>query len=73
MSKQHTSIPTYGFLRLPQILALIPISKSSWWAGCKDGRFPKPLKLSARTTVWRAEEIAAFIESIGNFQGRDHE
>ena len=61
-----TTIPTYGFLRLPQVLALIPISKSAWWEGCKTGRFPKPVKLGPRTTVWRAEDIAALVESFGN-------
>ena len=61
-----TTIPTYGFLRLPQVLALIPISKSAWWEGCKNGRFPKPVKLGPRTTVWRAEDIAALVKRLGN-------
>lgn len=29
----------------------------------KDGRFPKPTKLSARTTAWRVEDIRALIAS----------
>ena len=61
-----TTIPTYGFLRLPQVLALIPISKSAWWEGCKTGRYPKPVKLGPRTTVWRAEDIAALVERFSN-------
>lgn len=60
-----TSIPKVGFLRLPQVLQLVPISKSAWWEGCKTGRFPKPVKLGPRTTVWWAEEIVEFIERIG--------
>ena len=55
-----------GFLRLPQILEIIPVSKSTWWQGCKDGRFPKPVKLGPKTTAWRAEDIAALIERIGS-------
>ena len=58
-------IPSSGFLRLSQVLALIPIGKSSWWRGCKEGRYPKPVKLAARTTAWRAEDIAALLESLG--------
>ena len=58
-------IPKIGFLRLPQILAIIPISKSSWWEGCRTGRFPKPVKLGPRTTVWRAEDIAELIQTLG--------
>lgn len=58
------NIPTSGFLRLPQILAIIPISKSAWWDGCRTGRYPKPVKLGPRTTVWRAEDITTFINQI---------
>jgi predicted DNA-binding transcriptional regulator AlpA len=61
-----TTIPTTGFLRLPQVLALFPISKTSWWEGCKEGRFPKPVKLGPRTTAWKAEDIAALVKSLGN-------
>lgn len=68
----HSNIPTTGFLRLPQVLALIPVGKSSWWAGCKDGRYPKPVKLAARTTAWRAEDIAALVQRLGN-QGAGNE
>lgn len=65
MSQSNQSLPTTGFLRLPQILALFPISKSAWWEGCRTGRYPKPVKLAPRTTVWRAEDIRAFIENAG--------
>lgn len=66
MSQHQTPIPTYGFLRLPQILQIFPISRSAWWAGCKTGRYPKPVKLGPRTTVWRAEDITAFAQSLGS-------
>ena len=52
------------FLRLPQVLELIPISKSAWWQGCKEGRFPKPIKLGPRTSAWRSSDIAALVEQI---------
>ncbi len=54
-----------GFLRLPEVLRLYPVSKSTWWAGVKDGRFPKPVKLSRRCTAWRAEDIHILIVSKG--------
>ncbi len=67
-------LPQTGYLRLPQIIgnpkaepptpALIPISKSTWWLGVKDGRFPKPIKLSARTTAWKVEDIRALIDRL---------
>jgi len=58
-------LPLTGFMRLPQILQLIPVSKSSWWQGCREGRFPKPVKLGPKTTAWRVEDIATLIERLG--------
>ena len=59
------NFPKTGFVRLSQILAPpgpIPVSKSTWWQGVKDGRFPKPQKLGPRTTVWKVEDIRALFE-----------
>lgn len=65
-------LPETGYLRLNQIVGnrkvnppippIIPISKASWWAGVKTGRFPTPIKLGPMTTVWRAEDIRSLIE-----------
>ena len=59
-----SQLPSSGFLRLPQVLALIPVSRSAWWAGCKSGRYPKPVKPGPRTTAWRASDIAALLEKL---------
>ena len=64
MPHTYPTIPPCGFLRLPQVLALFPISKSAWWESCRTGRYPRPIKLGPRTTVWRAEDIRAFIERV---------
>ena len=55
-------LPQEGFVRLPVILAVFPVGKSSWWAGVKAGRFPTPVKLGPRTTAWRVEDIRRLIE-----------
>lgn len=66
MSQNHTPIPSCGILpTMHQIMELIPISRSAWWEGCRTGRYPKPVKLGPRTTVWRVEDIRAFIENAG--------
>ena len=75
-----SALPSTGYLRLPQIIgdprrgipALIPVSRSTWWAGVKSGRYPKPVKLGPRTTVWKAEDIATFIEQTGIQQLEDN-
>lgn len=64
-----------SFLRLPQVLNIIPISKSAWWQGCKEGRYPKPIKLGPRTTAWRASDIVALMRQLSqqNVQEEDNE
>jgi len=68
------SLPETGFLRLRQIIGdpkadppippIIPVGKTCWWNGVKTGRFPQPVKLGPRVTVWRVEDIRALIKSV---------
>lgn len=60
-----TALPETGFVRLPLVLACFPVSRSAWWAGVKSGKYPKPVKLSERTTAWRCEDIRALLASYG--------
>ena len=60
-----------SFLRLPQVLELIPVCKSAWWQGCKEGRYPKPIKLGPRTTVWKASDIVAFMRQLPRYPVRE--
>jgi predicted DNA-binding transcriptional regulator AlpA len=62
MKFTRPTLPETGFVRLPQILTLIPISRSAWWAGIRKGKFPQGIKLGSKTTVWRAEDIRHLIE-----------
>lgn len=57
-------IPETGFVRLSQVLTVIPLGKTCWWEGVKSGRFPKPVKLSERCVAWKAEEIHALIKQL---------
>lgn len=41
----------------------IPVSRSTWWAGVKSGRFPKPISLGPKVTCWRESDIAALVEA----------
>jgi predicted DNA-binding transcriptional regulator AlpA len=58
-------LPETGFLRLKQILELVPVSKSTWWLGVKTGRFPRQIKIGPNTSCWRVEDIRALIEGWG--------
>lgn len=55
-------LPEKGCIRLKHILQLIDVSKSTWWKGVKDGRFPQPLRFGSRLTMWRVEDIRRLIE-----------
>ncbi|GGA01355.1 helix-turn-helix transcriptional regulator [Dyella caseinilytica] len=70
------ALPATGYLRLPQIIgkkpniekgdpglpAIIPVSKSTWFAGIRTGLYPRPVKLGERITAWRVEDIRALVQ-----------
>ncbi len=58
-------LPAQGFVRLPAVLAVFPVGKSTWWAGVKSGRFPRPVKLGARMSAWRVEDIRVLLAAHG--------
>ncbi len=57
-------LPTTGFIRLKDVQRFIPVSTSTWWKGVKEGIYPQPVKLSPRTTAWKAEDIRALIDQL---------
>lgn len=62
----HPILPETGFLRQAQVLNFVPISKSTLWRRVLAGTFPTPVKLSARVTAWRAEDIRSWIVATGD-------
>ena len=71
----NNTLPETGLVRLSQIVgnpkakppipAVFPVSKSTWWAGVKSGKYPAAVKLGPRTTAWYAADIRKLIESVG--------
>ncbi len=69
------TLPVTGFLRLTQIVgnpktkpptpAIIPVCKSSWWDGVNKGIYPQPVKIGARTTAWKVEDIMRLVSKLG--------
>ncbi|WP_445989677.1 helix-turn-helix transcriptional regulator [Chromobacterium haemolyticum] len=55
---------TDSFLRLPEVLAIIPVSRATWYEGIKKGRFPAPVKLGPRVSLWRRSDIEQLVASI---------
>ncbi len=62
--------PEIGFLRLCDVIGngdnpgIIPVSRSYWAEGVAERRYPKPVKLSERTSVWKIEDIRKLIDDL---------
>jgi predicted DNA-binding transcriptional regulator AlpA len=53
----QNQLPLTGYVRIPTILAVYPVSRATWWNMVRDGRAPQPVKLGPRITAWRAADI----------------
>lgn len=59
-----TEVDPRALLRLPQVLTLVAVSRSTFWKGVQQGRFPRPVRLAGtRAALWRARDIIELIES----------
>ncbi|HOY69094.1 MAG TPA: AlpA family phage regulatory protein [Candidatus Ozemobacteraceae bacterium] len=64
--------PIDGLLRVSQICgdrkrgipAIVPVSRSTWWAGVASGRFPQPVRLGSKLTFWKAADIRALVAKL---------
>ena len=60
-SKNQVSPDT--LLSLPEVLSVIGVAPSTWWAGVASGKFPRPVKCGRRS-FWPQSDIADFIENL---------
>lgn len=62
-ASRQGGLPQHGYVRLKDVLSVVPVSKSSWWAGVREGRFPRPTKkFGPRITAWDVKDIRALLE-----------
>jgi len=52
---------SHEVIRLRETLRRTGLSRSTWLAGCKAGRYPRKIKLSARSVGWLASDIERFL------------
>ena len=62
MANQFQELPSTGFVRLPVVLSVFPVSRATWWNGIRAGKYPAGHKLGPRVTAWKVEDIRALIE-----------
>ncbi len=53
-----------ALLRLPQVLELVPISRSAWLAGVRSGKYPISIRISDNTVAWRVRDIVKLLISF---------
>ena len=68
----HTTFDALPDVALIQIRPLIhykvlPYSATTIWRKCKQGEFPKPIKVSSGITAWRVGDIRKYLEQVGSF------
>lgn len=69
MNKHNDNIlPKKGFLRLPEVLKLYPVSRATWYNGVKKGIYPQSVQLSDKIVAWRVEDIQKLINSVSGEQ-----
>jgi prophage regulatory protein len=61
MSQSNNQIPPITLMRIPQILKMMPVSKSKFWLMVQKGEFPKPIKIG-RSSFWTLEQVQDFIQ-----------
>lgn len=64
----HSKLPIKRFFRLPKVLDIVSISRSSWYAGIKAGKYPPGVKIGPNTRAWTDEEIDALIQKLAGQQ-----
>jgi prophage regulatory protein len=52
---------------LSEVLSLVGVAPSTWWAGVASGKFPPPVKCGRRS-FWPQSVIAEFIENLKQSQ-----
>jgi prophage regulatory protein len=56
---------TDRILRLPEVMTLTGLGRTSVYLGCREGWFPQRVKLTKRAVGWRHSEIEAWLAARG--------
>lgn len=55
---------TETYLRLKQVLQIIPVSRSTWYRGIKAGVYPSPVRLSTNIAAWKYSDVSMLVRSF---------
>jgi prophage regulatory protein len=60
MNNMNPQTPPITLMRIPQILKVMPVSKSKFWLMVQKGEFPKPIKIG-RSSFWTIEQVQSYL------------
>jgi prophage regulatory protein len=66
LSSHAGARPIERLLRLPEVLAIVPVGRSTWYEGVRQGAYPQPVRLSTRTVAWPEDSIRTLVQRIAN-------
>ena len=62
--KKHVTAQKFGLWRLPTVLEIVGLCRTSWLDGVREGRYPRPIKISKRAVAWKSESVLAVLEKL---------
>jgi prophage regulatory protein len=71
MTEQY-QLPSTGFVRLKDVLKLIPVCKSTWYNGVGT-IYPKPMKIGKRAMGYRVEDIRLLIKHTNSLANKNYD
>jgi prophage regulatory protein len=51
-------------IRLPEVLQMVSVGKTTWYSLVKDNKAPAPKKLGPRSVAWNKQEIENWINNL---------
>ena len=64
MTKPTSSLPPEGLSRIDRVLEIIPTSRTSWYRGIQEGRYPAPVRIGPNQAAWRNSDILELAERL---------
>jgi prophage regulatory protein len=59
-------------LRLPEVMNITGLPRSSLYQAVRLGTFPRPIQLGARTVAWTSDAVGAWLSQKANGAGAEN-
>jgi prophage regulatory protein len=60
-SSHRKPAPSSPFVRLPELLKMVPVTKSTIYNWIRIGEFPKQRKIGHRASAWNRSEVQKWV------------